>query len=222
MWQIPKDVPIFQDFIPKGSRNRPGHSMQPKGITVHATANTQAGANAKAHARYVKGPDAAARPASWHFTVDDREIWQHLPLVENGWHAGDGYNGPGNRSTIGIEMCMNRDGNLNRTEANTIWLTVKLMLEIPTIETVIPGTVWQHWHWNKKNCPMTLRGRANGWADFTAAIAAELRRQTAGGDTIDPNLMERIKRLERTVNQLRTDLDGALKAINNAGKALTG
>ncbi|WP_250540012.1 hypothetical protein, partial [Bacillus subtilis] len=24
---------------------------------------------------------------SWHFTVDDSVIYQHLPIDENGWHA---------------------------------------------------------------------------------------------------------------------------------------
>lgn len=84
---------IIQDIIPKGNNNRPGYSMNPTYITVHNTANTAAGANAKMHARYEKNPNTAT---SWHFTVDEKEIYQHLPLNENGWHAGDG-NGTGNR-----------------------------------------------------------------------------------------------------------------------------
>ena len=84
--------------------------MTPIYITVHNTANTAVGANAKSHASYVKNPDT---PTSWHFTVDDTEIYQHLPLNENGWHAGDG-NGDGNRKSIGIEICENADGNFSR------------------------------------------------------------------------------------------------------------
>lgn len=80
-------VKITQDFIPAGNNNRPGYAMTPIYITVHNTANTAVGANAKSHASYVKNPDT---PTSWHFTVDDTEIYQHLPLNENGWHAGDG------------------------------------------------------------------------------------------------------------------------------------
>lgn len=222
MWPIPVDVPIYQDFLLPGVKNNPGLAMTPKGITVHATANTQSGAGAKSHARYIKGPDCQARGASWHGTIDDHEIWLHLPYDRVGWHAGDGYNGPGNRTTIGLEMCMNRDGNLNRTEANTIWLIAKLLLDTPTIDAVIPGSVWQHWHWNKANCPSTLRSRANGWADFTEAISQQLLKQTSGGDVTDPDLRRRIKLLEDTVKQLRTDLDGAIKAMRNAGSLLAG
>lgn len=65
------------------------------------------------HARYEKNPET---PTSWHFTVDEKEIYQHLPLNENGWHAGDG--GTGNRKSIGIEICEN-DGDFEKAVANT-------------------------------------------------------------------------------------------------------
>ncbi|MFP3822282.1 N-acetylmuramoyl-L-alanine amidase, partial [Bacillus sp. SIMBA_008] len=50
-------VKITQDFIPAGNNNRPGYAMTPIYITVHNTANTAVGANAKSHASYVKNPD---------------------------------------------------------------------------------------------------------------------------------------------------------------------
>ncbi len=221
MWQIPKEVPIFVDFITEGSQNRPGHPMHPQGITVHATANTQAGANAKSHAQYVKGSVAAARPASWHFTVDDHEIWQHLPLSENGWHAGDGENGTGNRTTIGVEMCMNRDGNLNRTEANTIWLIAKLLFEVPTINPTVSGTIFQHWDWNKKNCPVTLRERTNGWSNFINAVSQELLRYKSSCYSLDASILVRLKKQELIAKNLQINLDVALKSIRNAGKVFS-
>ena len=95
-------VQIIQDLIPKGRRNRPGYKLTPKYITIHDTANTQTGADARAHANYLK--NSPNLEASWHFTVDDKVIIQHLPLSENGWHAGDGANGTGNRQSIGIEI----------------------------------------------------------------------------------------------------------------------
>ena len=76
-------VTIVQDFIPPGRRNRPGYKLEPRYITVHDTANTQTGADARAHANYLKS--APNLEASWHFTVDDKIIYNHLPLNENGW-----------------------------------------------------------------------------------------------------------------------------------------
>ncbi len=167
-------VQIIQDFIPSGRRNRPGYKLTPKYITIHDTANTQAGADAKAHARYLKGSTAAAIPASWHFTVDDKVIYQHLPLDENGWHAGDGTNGTGNRQSIGIEICENRDGNRAQAEKNAAWLVAKLLREF----NLGLDRVKQHYDWSGKNCPRVLRGRPGGWQGFLAAVEAHLKPAT--------------------------------------------
>lgn len=42
---------------------------------------------------------------SWHFSVDENEAVQGLPINRNGWHAGDGGDGDGNRKGIAIEIC---------------------------------------------------------------------------------------------------------------------
>jgi len=164
-------VQIIQDFIPPGRRNRPGYKLEPRYITVHDTANTSAGADAKAHASYVKSAAAAAIPASWHFTVDDKVIYQHLPLNENGWHAGDGTNGTGNRQSIGIEICENRDGNRAQAEKNAAWLVAKLLREF----NLGLDRVKQHYDWSGKNCPRVLRGRKDGWKNFLAAVESHLK-----------------------------------------------
>lgn len=167
-------VTIIEDYIPRGRRNRPGYRLNPRYITIHDTANPAAGANAKAHAVYVKGAAAAAIPASWHFTVDDKTIYQHLPLDENGWHAGDGTNGAGNRESIGIEICENRDGIRVEAEKNAAWLTARLLsdynLELERVK--------QHHHWSGKNCPHVLRGRPGGWDSFLNAVRLQLQPST--------------------------------------------
>lgn len=162
---------IIQDFIPKGRKNRPGFVLKPEFITVHDAGNPNRGANAEMHARYLKGDDAAARPASWHFTVDEKSIYQHLPLNESAWHAGDGASGPGNRKSIGIEICDNADGDRAAAEANAVKLIAALLLEIG-----IPlSHVVQHHQWSGKNCPASLR-RPGKWEDFIRRIEAEIRK----------------------------------------------
>lgn len=148
-------VEIVQSFIPKGNANRPGLSMVPRYITIHTTANYNKGADALMHAKYVNSdPDTGV---SWHFTVDDKRIVQHLPLNENGWHAGDGYNGVGNRQSIGIEICENVDGDFEKAVDNAVWLVAKLMREHNiAIENVVP-----HQRWSGKNCPRPLLPRWN-------------------------------------------------------------
>lgn len=169
------DSRIIQDFILQGRRNRPGFPMIPKFITIHDTANTRAGADARAHANYLKSNAAALRGVSWHYTVDDKEIYQHLPLNENGWHAGDGRNGIGNRQSIGIEICENRDGNRGQAEANAAWLTAKMLTEWG----LSIYAVRQHYNWSRKNCPRIIRARKDGWNKFLSLIIS-ISRETPG------------------------------------------
>lgn len=153
---------IIEKIIPKSqTKQRPGYSMTPKYITVHNTANANKGANAEMHSRYLLN-GAGGRTASWHFTVDDKEIYQHLPLNESGWHAGDG-NGAGNRQSIGIEICENSDGNFEQAVKNAQWLIKKLMRDY----NIPKANVVPHMKWSGKNCPHKLLGR---WDSFIGGI----------------------------------------------------
>jgi len=162
---------IIQDFIPVGRRNRPGTKLTgPKYITIHDTANPAKGANALMHAKYLKGDEAANRPASWHFTVDDQRVVQHLPLDEVAWHAGDGSKGPGNTSSIAIEICENADGDRAKAEANAAELVAHLLKQFNLpIDAVV-----QHNRWSGKHCPRIIRNRPGGWEGFLAAVRARL------------------------------------------------
>lgn len=154
-------IKLVVDLIPRGAKNRPGYQNPHTYITIHDTGNSGVGANAKAHASYVKGTAAANAKTSWHFTVDDEGAYQHLPLSETAFHAGDG-NGAGNRKSIGIEICMNSDGNRAKAEQNAAKLTAWLMhtYSIPL------ENVKQHFNWSGKNCPQVIRSRPNGWDEF--------------------------------------------------------
>ncbi len=160
---------IIQDIIP--AKKRPGYKMVPEYITIHQTGNAAKGANAAAHSKYLK--NVAPNP-SWHYTVDDKEAYQHLPLNENGWHAGDGTNGPGNRKSIAIEICVNRDGNLAKAEDNAAWLAAKLIKEQSSLKP-FPACMTQHYDWSKKNCPAQIRARKNGWTDFLKRVENYLK-----------------------------------------------
>lgn len=156
---------IRERILKKGAQNRPGRSNPCRYITIHETANTKAGADAAAHAAYLAN---TTQKVSWHFTVDDHEIWQHLPGNEDAFHAGDG-NGAGNRTSIGIELCVNRDGNFEQTLKNGAWLVKQLMQR----HHIPPANVVQHHYWSGKNCPMTLRN-TNRWEEWKTMIRKEL------------------------------------------------
>lgn len=157
---------ITEQYIPKGNQNRPAHPMSPKYITIHDTGNASKGAGAKNHAIYA---GRGVNEVGYHFVVDDKNIYQLLPLNENAWHAGDGGNGTGNRQSIAIEICENPESNRATAEKNAQQLTAYLMKKcgIPI------GNIKQHYDWNGKNCPHIIRSRKNGWSDFVAAVKKE-------------------------------------------------
>lgn len=163
-------VQIHQKILSSSARNVPGRSMNPKYITVHNTANASKGADAEMHARYLLN-GAGGRSASWHYTVDDKEIYQHLRDDHQGWHAGDG-GGSGNTQSIGIEICENSDGDFEKAVENAQWLIKKLMNK----HNIGIGNVVTHKHWSGKNCPRLLLDQ---WSDFKKGIGTDKKTVSA-------------------------------------------
>lgn len=163
-------IQITQRLIPKTFTNiRPGIPMQPEYITIHETANVSKGADAQAHARLLERGNT--RTASWHFTVDDKEVIQHIPTDEVAWHAGDSRNGTGNRKSIGIEICVNEGGNYDKAVTNAVELVKNLLAK----HNIPANRVVPHHHWTGKNCPARL---LKNWPDFLAKVAEKPKETT--------------------------------------------
>ena len=163
-------IEVKKDFIPAGRLNRPAYYNPGQFITVHETGNFSKGADAAAHARYLK---TVNDKISWHYTVDDKDCYQHLPEEETAFHAGDGA-GDGNRKSIGIEICVNEGGELEKAVNNAARLVAKIMVrrKIP-LENIVP-----HHHWSGKNCPQgILAGKPVNWQDFLFLVEAQRERQ---------------------------------------------
>ncbi len=159
-------VPYKKMIIPTGNKSvRPESPLKPSYITVHNTANTAVGANADLHGRYLLNQAASNSEAwvSWHFTVDDKQIVQHLPLNEAAFHAGDN-EGPGNRGSIGIEITENADGNYAQAEENAKKLISYLINELNVPMDKVKG----HRDWSGKYCPRIILN--NGWSQFMTSL----------------------------------------------------
>jgi N-acetylmuramoyl-L-alanine amidase len=182
------ELKITQDIIPPAKCGRPLHqSMRPTFITIHSTDNRSRSADALHHAlamnKGLRARHNRTRFLTWHFTVDDHSIYQTLPTNETGEHAD--YEGQGNRSSIGIEMCVNRGNDLGSTIDRTAQLTARLMREydIP-LNHVVP-----HMHWRMirygdgrdlgfKKCPRILLDRGSlgpKWSAFITKVSLYAR-----------------------------------------------
>ena len=179
---------IVQDYISPGRANRPMTNpssslyrkvMQPKYITIH---NAYSRADAKTLHAYVKSTSAASRPASWHFSIDEKECYQALPTNEVGWHAGDNL-GPGNTTTIGIEICdfamllsPRNEPLFMQAVDHAAKLCAHLIKTEPTL-LPYPQCLKQHYDWSGKNCPSWIRAQPNGWRNFVDRVGEYIKGQ---------------------------------------------
>lgn len=134
-----------------------------KYITIHETANTAQGADAQRHANL----QSNGFTASWHWQVDDKQAIQSYPHDVRCWHGGDG-TGNGNFNSIGIEICVNSDGDFTQAVKNAAELVKKIMED----EGITLSNVVQHNHWSGKDCPKNLRKGDKGinWSEFVNLV----------------------------------------------------
>ncbi len=161
------DIPVVQSYLPEGCASRPGIKRTIQYIVIHETDNFKAGANARAHNLFLLS-QADTQELSWHYTVDDHEIYHNLPDDEAAYHASDRLNqNGGNRNGIGIELCVNEDGDYEKTLENGVQLVAKLLREYDlSVEDVKT-----HQDFSGKICPARLIEN-NRWDEFLERVRA--------------------------------------------------
>jgi N-acetylmuramoyl-L-alanine amidase len=167
-------LPITEKYL--DNYNRPNRKLTNlKAIIIHWTANKSIGANAIANRNYFntkpyiyvrdKNGEKVIVYASAHYIVDDKSIIKCIPDDEVGYHVGAKsykqliYNIIGvpngdspNNYTIGIEMCVNSDGDFSKARQNTIELT-DYLLRMHNLNT---QNVYRHFDITGKDCPKML------------------------------------------------------------------
>ena len=120
-------------------------------ITYHDTWNSNPGADAQANANWMINTASVSTSArSWHYTVDQNCVIQSIPDDEITWQ-GDHYDAY--TKSIGIETCVNKGANMN-----VIWHRMgKLCVQLIKKYDLSIDDIKQHYNWNGKDCPKTLR-----------------------------------------------------------------
>lgn len=116
---------------------------------------------------------------SWHFSVDDKDIIQSLPLNRNAFATGDGAYGLGNRTGIHIEIAKDNDNDSKeewlKARDNGARLAAELLYKY----------VWDIGHLKKhqdykmtdgtyKYCPHKILDE--GWDDFKLLVSLYLNK----------------------------------------------
>ncbi|MGG1249865.1 N-acetylmuramoyl-L-alanine amidase [Brevibacillus agri] len=176
------------DMLLTNKNARPGTRIVPKGLVIHWTANEKKGADAIANRNYFNKPTTEA---SAHYIVDGRQIVRCLPENEMGYHVGAKSYKPDaikrlssypNNCTIGIEMCVNADGDFAKTYQQTVQLAADILKRYGWGV----DRLWRHYDITGKNCPAYFVGddyarkytgltAQQAWAKFKADVQAALR-----------------------------------------------
>lgn len=170
------------DYISVNKYTRPGSKRTvTKGIVLHYTASP--GGTAANHKSYF-GRGADGRYAGAHLFVDKNEALCIVPLNEVAYHANESkcriaslygkvgnYQGNANVTTIGIEMCIEKDGTIatatfNRTVDVTVELLKKYGLKVTDL--------YRHYDITGKNCPAPWVSKTSEWTRFKDAVKAKL------------------------------------------------
>ncbi len=140
-------VKVSTQLIESGTEARSGKTRKIKYIVIHETDNKAAGANASNHGIFLSKNNRTS--TSWHYTVDDTEIYHHIPDNEVANHAATK---DGNLYGIGIELCVNEDGNFNKTFENGAKLVAYLLKEYE----LKPSAIKTHNNFSGKDCPHNI------------------------------------------------------------------
>ena len=164
-------VNIRQNLVSPSKYNiKCPYTMVPQGITVHNTANNAPAENEIAY--MIRNN----YEVSFHYAVDDKEIVQGIPDTRNAWHCGDGGNGTGNRTTIGVEICYSTGAKatFEKAQENAAeFVAYKLKQYGWDI-----SKVYTHQHWNGKHCPHRTLDEY-GWDYFLNLVKKYLGQSAA-------------------------------------------
>lgn len=171
---------IKYEYININKFSRPGiKNYGIKGLIMHYTANN--GGTARNHKTYFNNLNGIY--ASAHLFVDDNEAICIIPLNEVAYHANDTvkYNADGtiykplyskignaNYGTIGLEMCLDKNGKITeKTFQNSVKAVKELVAKYPAITR---NTIWRHYDVTGKNCPAPWVSKPSELARFKEAV----------------------------------------------------
>lgn len=176
---------VIQKLVPPGQGIRGPKKyavLTPRGICWHWTANPHKGAGATAHWIYWHRATVGA-----HYVVSSKGIIHAVPDNEVVWHAGGGdrtryiidrlNNVRPNYCLIGVEMCVNSDGNWEETYKRSVYLGAVKCIEYGWDPH---KDFYRHYDCTHKDCPRMwtpyVPGGDEVWDRFKNDVAKEIKR----------------------------------------------
>jgi N-acetylmuramoyl-L-alanine amidase CwlA len=165
---------ISEKLIKDGSKlkpNKPLKNGKVEWITIHNTPDVKEAAGTNDAEQYARAThNGNMGGVSVHYYIDETGCWQLLREDEMGYHAADGATGPGNSTSLAIEIIMDGSGDSSDkgAEARGAKLAAGLLHKYGL--PVSRLTTHQHWY-PKKYCPAYILPH---WGTFVNTVKREL------------------------------------------------
>lgn len=171
----------------KPNRKLSGGTGKVEYITIHNTddINEAAGTNdAEQYARATFNGNMGG--VTVHYYIDETDCWQILEEDEIGYHAADGKTGPGNGTSLAIEIIMDGSGSKSDKEAENRGAKLAAILLYRHGLSIDKLTTHNRWYPNKY-CPVYILPH---WNDFKKKVE---------------NYLAEIKASEKAENKAETE-----------------
>lgn len=145
---------------------------KPQAIIIHNAATPNGTAKALNNALH-----NSKEYKSWHFSVDDKDIIESLPLNRNAFATGDGAYGLGNRTGIHIEIAKDNDNDSKdewlKARDNGAKLASELLFKYGlSIDNLKKHQDYKMTNGSYKYCPHKILDE--GWDDFKSLVSQYL------------------------------------------------
>lgn len=160
---------IKEKVIQDGSANKPNRLLlhrKPEYVTIHNTDRIKVigTTQSEQYARATHNGNMGG--VSVHYYIDEADCWQLLNEYEMGYHAADGNTGPGNGTSLAIEIIMDGSGDKTDKEAEdrgALLAAILLHRHGLTIDKLKTHHDW----YSKKYCPAYILPH---WYEFVNRV----------------------------------------------------
>lgn len=163
---------IKEKIIPDGNGLKPNRKLsngtgKVEWITIHNTSDINEAAGTNDAEQYTRATyNGAMGGVTVHYYVDETDCWQLLKENEVGYHAADGYYGPGNTTSLAIEIIMDGSGFKADVEAERRGALLAAILLHRHGLGIDRLTTHNRWY-SKKYCPIFILPH---WNEFKSKV----------------------------------------------------
>lgn len=209
----------------KPNRKLSGGTGKAEYVTIHNTNDINEAKGTTDAEQYARATfNNAMGGVTVHYYIDEADCWHILNDDEVGYHAADSYknasgrivDGPGNGTSIAIEIIMDGSGSRSDKEAEERGARLAAILLYKHSLTIDRLTTHNRWY-PKKYCPIYILPH---WSEFKKRVEnylTEIKAAENKAETEEPNETGYLYRVQVGAFKVRKYAEDFIEALNEAG-----